>query len=122
MKPAPTVAAYLAAQPPKMRAALQRLRKTIKAAAPGATEGISYQIPTFKLNGLLVSYAAWKDHCAIYALSAKFVRTHAAQLKRFEVSKGTIRFSPDEPLPAALVTKLVKARIADNAARQRKAR
>lgn len=121
MKTTTTVAGYLAAQPPKMRAVLKRLRRTIQAAAPDATEGISYQIPTFKLNGLLVSYAGWKDHYAIYALSAKFVRTHAAQLKRYELSKGTIRFSPDQPLPAALITQLVKARVAENAARKRKA-
>jgi len=116
-----TVDAYLSAQPPKMRAALKRLRKTIKAAAPQATEGISYQIPTFKLNGLLVSYAAWKDHCAIYAISAKFVRANAAQLKRYEMGKGTLRFSPDKPISATLVTRLVKARIAENAVRKRKA-
>lgn len=115
-----TVDTYLAAQPPKMRAALKRLRKTIKAAAPEATEGMSYQIPTFKLNGLLVSYAGWTDHCAIYASSATFVRAHAAQLKRFELGKGTIRFSPDKPISATLVTKLVKARIAENAARKAK--
>ena len=122
-KPVPsTVGEYLAAQPPKMRAALRRLRKTIKAAAPQATEGISYQIPTFNLNGLLVSYAAWKEHCAIYALSATFVRAHAAQLKAYEMSKGTIRFDPDKPLPAGLVTRLVKARVAENAARKAKRR
>ena len=115
-----TVASYLAAQPPKTRAALKRLRKTIKAAAPEATEGISYQIPTFKLNGLLVSYAGWKEHCAIYPLSTKFVRANAAQLKRYDMGKGTLRFSPDKPISATLVTRLVKARVAENAARKAK--
>jgi uncharacterized protein YdhG (YjbR/CyaY superfamily) len=105
---------YLAALPEDARAALANLRKTIKAAAPKATEVISYQIPAFKHHGLLVSFAAFKNHCSFYPMSPDVMRAHAADLKGYDISKGTIHFPADRPLPAALVRKLVKARIAEN--------
>jgi uncharacterized protein YdhG (YjbR/CyaY superfamily) len=109
---------YLAAVRPDARATLNKLRKAIKAAAPEATEGISYQVPTFKLDGHpLVSYGAATAHCAFYVMSTGVLRAHAAALKRYELGKGSVQFSPEKPLPAALVTKLVKARIAENRAR-----
>jgi uncharacterized protein YdhG (YjbR/CyaY superfamily) len=111
---AATVAGYLAAVPKDARAALARLRKAIKAAAPMATEGISYQIPTYKLHGPLVAFAAFRDHCGFYVMSPKVMRAYAAELTGYTTGKGSIRFSADEPLPAGLVRKLVKARIAEN--------
>ena len=111
---------YLAAVPAESRSALEELRKTIKAAAPDATEVISYQMPAFKDHGrLLVSYAAFKDHCSLFPMSTKVIEAHKEELKPFLAGKGTIRFSPDNPLPTTLVTKLVKARIEENAARRR---
>ena len=114
--PAGTVDEYLARVPDEMRPALEALRKTIRAAAPGATEVISYQVPTFKLNGSLVSFGAAKSHCAFYVMSPAVMEAHKDDLKGYDTSKGTVRFTPDRPLPAALVTKLVKARIAEKSA------
>ena len=92
------------------RAALETLRKNIRAAAPQAEECISYGVPAFRLNGrFLVAYAAAKNHCAFYPGA---VIGELKELKNYDTSKGTIRFSPDRPLPVALVRKLVKLRIA----------
>ncbi len=110
---AKTVAGYLAAVPARPRAALAQLRRTIRAAAPDATEGISYGIPTFRHRGGLVAYAAFKDHCSLFVRKA-VLRAHAAQLRSYLSGKATIRFSAEQPLPAALVTKLVKACVAEN--------
>lgn len=109
---------YLAALGGEQRAALQALRKAIKAAAPGAEECISYNLPSFRLNGrLLVSYGAAKKHCAFYPGSA--VQELGDELKNYDTSKGTIRFASDKPLPVALVRKLVKLRIARCEARSK---
>ena len=107
---------YLAALPEDVRAALAKLRKTIKAAAPKATEVISYQIPAYKHHGLLVGFAALKDHCTFHIMSVEVTRAHAAELKGYKLGKASIRFAPDKPPPTALVSKLVKARIAENEA------
>ena len=112
--PARDVEDYLAAVPEDVRAALEKLRKTIKAAAPKATEVISYQIPAYRHHGLLVGFAASKAHCTFHIMSVEVTRAHAADLKGYKLGKASIRFAPDKPLPAALVTKLVKARIAEN--------
>lgn len=111
-----SVEQYLGALRADQRAALERLRKTIKAAAPRAEECISYGLPAFRLDGrLLVAFGATPKHCAFYPMSATTIRQHASALAGFETSTGTIRFQPEKPLPAALVRKLVKARIAENA-------
>jgi uncharacterized protein YdhG (YjbR/CyaY superfamily) len=110
-----TIDEYLARLNDDQRAALQKLRKTIRAAAPKAEECISYQIAAFRLNGMLVGFGATRKHCAFYLMSASTVAAHANELEGYDTSKGTIRFQPDNPLPAALVRKLVKARIAENA-------
>ena len=105
---------YLAALSDDKRAALEKLRKTIRAAAPKAEECISYQIPAYRQNGMLVGFGATANHCAFYLMSSSTVEAYKAELKDYDTSKGTIRFQADSPLPAALVRKLVKARIAEN--------
>jgi uncharacterized protein YdhG (YjbR/CyaY superfamily) len=115
-----TVDEYLAAVPPKFRTALQQLRKTIRAAAPDAVEVINYQMPAFRQNGMLVYFSAFKDHCSFFVGSAKVRRQFSAELKPFEAGKGTVHFTPDRPLPADLVTRIVKARVAENVARRSK--
>jgi uncharacterized protein YdhG (YjbR/CyaY superfamily) len=107
---------YLARVPEDARAALAKLRKTIKAAAPKAAEVISYQIPAYKHHGLLVGFAAMKEHCTFHIMSTKVTRAHAAELTDYKIGKASIRFAPNNPPPASLVTKLVKARIAENEA------
>jgi uncharacterized protein YdhG (YjbR/CyaY superfamily) len=114
--PARDIDAYLARVPPQPRATLQKLRRIIKATAPKATETISYQIPTFKYHGMLVSFAAFKDHCSFFP--GAVIKDYKDDLKSYETSKGTIRFPADKPLPTALVKKIVKARIKQNEARQ----
>ena len=116
---APTsVEDYLAALPEGSRAALEKLRKTIRAAAPEATETISYQMPAFKDHGgFLVSYAAFKDHCSLFPASKAVIEALGEELTPYFTGKGTIRFQADKPLPAALVRKIVQVRIEENAAR-----
>ena len=118
---APTsVEDYLAALPEASRAALEKLRATIKAAAPEATETISYQMPTFKEHGrFLVSYAAFKDHCSLFPASGKVLEAHGEELKPYFSGRGTLRFTADKPIPAALVKKIVKTRMEENAALKR---
>jgi uncharacterized protein YdhG (YjbR/CyaY superfamily) len=112
---------YLATLPEESRKALERLRQTIRAAAPEATEAISYQMPAFKWYGRsLVAYAAFKDHCSFFPMSTKVIETHREELTSFDTGKGTIRFHTDKPLPAALVRKLVKARIEENESSRRR--
>lgn len=112
--PARTVAEYLAAAPKDKRAALTKLRQTIKAAAPGAIEGIGYGIAGYKYKGKPLLYFGYaKAHCALYGGIGSVIDAHAAELKAYDVSKGTIRFTTDKPLPDRLVTKLVKARMAE---------
>lgn len=110
------VEAYLAALPEAQRAALEKLRRTIKAAAPDADEVISYRMPMFKHHGPLVGLAAFPNHCGVYVMSPAVMDAHNDELKTYDTSKGTIRFPASKPLPAALVRKLVKARIAENEA------
>lgn len=112
------VTAYIAALPKDARVALTNLRRTIKAAAPMAVETISYGMPAFAHKGVLVYYAAFKDHCSFFPASKTVMRRYAAELKKYDTSKGTVRFPAAKPLPAALVTRMVKARIAENEARQ----
>lgn len=114
MKPGcKTIDEYLAPLSAKKRAALEKLRRDIKFAAPGAVECIAYQIPAFRLDGrMLVAFGAAAKHCAFYP-GAHPVEAHKNDLKAYDTSKGTIRFQADKPLPSTLVRKLVKSRIAE---------
>src|SRR5712691_12250221 len=107
--PARDVDEYLAGVPKEARATLEKLRKTIRAAAPMASEVISYQMPMYKHHGMLVGFAAFKNHCSIFPGSA-VMDAHKEDLKRYDTSKGTIRFQANKPLSATLVMKRVKAR------------
>ena len=103
---------YLAGVTADQREALEKLRKAIRAVAPKVEECISYGIPAFRLNGRsLVFFGAWANHCSFYPGSSTTLKNFRGDLKGFQITKGTIRFSPDNPLPAALVKKLIKARI-----------
>jgi uncharacterized protein YdhG (YjbR/CyaY superfamily) len=113
-----TIDEYLGPLNSEKRAALEKLRRAIKSAAPGAEECISYGIPAFRLGGrMLVAFGAAANHCAFYA-GAFPLQSHKAELRAYDTSKGTLRFPADSPLPATLVRKLVKTRIAERAARQ----
>jgi uncharacterized protein YdhG (YjbR/CyaY superfamily) len=106
-----TIDQYLARVEPHQRAALNRLRKAIRTAAPRAEECISYQLPAFRLDGrMLVWFGAGANHCSFYP--GAVVQAFRPQLKQFEISKGTVRFQPDHPISIGLVRRLVRARIA----------
>jgi uncharacterized protein YdhG (YjbR/CyaY superfamily) len=114
-----SVEEYFAALPPGQRAVLERLRKTIRAAAPKATEAISYQMPAFKYKGLgLVCYAAFTNHYSLFPMSLQVFEDFARELEPYRAGRGTIRFTTEKPLPAALVRKIVQARLAEIAARK----
>jgi uncharacterized protein YdhG (YjbR/CyaY superfamily) len=85
---------------------------------PQATEAISYGIPMFKYQGLLVGFAAFSKHCSLFPTSMAVMKAFKNELKGYQTSKGTIRFPVDKPLPAALVKKLVKARLAEKERKQ----
>jgi uncharacterized protein YdhG (YjbR/CyaY superfamily) len=120
-KPMPeTTRAFLDALPPPQRRALEHLRQTIIAAAPEAEEYVGYGVPAFRQNGALVSFGAAKHHCALYVQSPAVMEALAGNLEELDTSKGTVRFTPDKPLPDELVTRLVQARLAENAARKQR--
>ena len=110
-----TVDEYLAGVPEPARSTLNKIRATIRSAAPvEATEVISYRIPMFKYKGMLMGFAAFSNHCSLFPGSLSAMKGLENVLKAFPTSKGTIRFPVDKPPSAALVKKLLKARIAEN--------
>ena len=126
MKKATPVAApknideYLERVPEPARTTLQKIRAIIRSVVPPeATETISYQMPAFRYKGALVAFAAFSDHCSFFPMSSSLLTEFQSDLERYSQSKGTIRFPLDKPLPASLVKKLVKARIAQNERKQR---
>jgi len=111
---------YLAAVPEPARSTLKKIRAAIRSAVPAeATEAISYGMPSFKYKGALVWFAAFSDHCSFFPGSGRVIATFQDELKKFQTSKGTIRFPMEKPLSAALVKKIVKARIAENERRKK---
>ncbi len=91
------------------------MRAVIRSVVPAeATEAISYGMPVFRYKGALVGYAAFAKHCSFFPMNAALIVTFQDELKNFPTAKGTIRFTVDKPLPASLLKKLVKARVADN--------
>ena len=109
-----TVDDYIAAAPKDKQATLKKLRQTIKAAAPTASESVSYGIVGYKLERKPVAYFGyWKAHYSLYGIGNRLTKAHAAELKDYLLSKGTIQFPADKPLPFRLVTKMVKARVGE---------
>jgi uncharacterized protein YdhG (YjbR/CyaY superfamily) len=120
-----TVDEYLSTMPVKTKGILKEIRKVIKQAAPKAEEAISYNIPAFKFQGMLIYYAGWKDHVSIYPRTAGLEKAFKKELAPYEGGKGTIKFPIDEPIPYDLIRKLVKFRVQenlDNAAAKAKAK
>ena len=116
MKPVANIDEYIAAFPQDVREKLEQMRATIRKAAPQAEEAISYAIPTFKQNGNLVHFAAYKNHIGFYP-APRGIEAFKKELAAYEGGKGTVQFPLDRPLPTALITKIVKFRVKDNAAR-----
>ena len=109
------VEAYLAKVPEPARTTLAKLRAMIRASAPKeATEQLSYGMPAFRYKGALVAYGAFKNHCSFFPMQASLTDAMQDDLKGYRTSKGTLQFPLDRPLPAALVKKMVKARVAEN--------
>jgi uncharacterized protein YdhG (YjbR/CyaY superfamily) len=117
-KQANTIDEYIAAFPKQIQDILQKLRQTIKESAPQAQEAISYQIPTFKLNGNLVHFAAFRDHIGFFPTSSG-VAAFKKDLSEYATSKGTVRFPLDRPIPFDLVSKIVKYRVGEKLKKKR---
>ena len=105
---------YLTPLPDAQRIALEALRQTIKAAAPEAEEVISYQIPAFKYKGMLVYFAAYKNHCSFFVGNGSLIESMKAELTDYDTAKSAIHFTPEKPLPIALVQKIVWRRMGEN--------
>src|ERR1700751_2057911 len=113
-RPAATVDEYLALVPEPARTTLEKMRARIQAAAPEATEAISYGMPAFKYRGRgLVAIAAFKKHCSLFPMSGAVIDKFRDELEGFHTSKGTLQFPVDKPLSAALMKKIIKARMAE---------
>ena len=108
-----TVDEYIADFPERVQIILQQVRRAIREAAPGAEEAISYQIPGFRLNGSLVWFAAFKDHIGFYP-RASGIEAFKDELSAYEISKGTVRFPLDKPLPLDLIQEIVRFRVKEN--------
>jgi uncharacterized protein YdhG (YjbR/CyaY superfamily) len=111
---------YLESLPDQQKIALEKLRQTIKKIVPEAQEVISYQMPAYKYHGMLVGFAAFKNHCSFFPWDSKTVEQFKEELKDFFVSKGTIRFTPEAPIPEALLKKIIEARVNENLSKSKK--
>ncbi len=120
MKTYKDIDSYIKAAPKEARALLKQMRTVVKKAAPEAKEAISYGIPTYKLNGHLVHFGAFKDHISFFPTSSG-VSAFKQQLSKYRTAKGTIQFPLDKPLPLSLIKRIVVFRLKENASkRQRK--
>ena len=111
---------YLSLQPENVQIKLEKLRQIIKAAAPEAEEVISYGMPAFRLNGMLVYFAGFKNHYSFFPGNSSLIAAMAEELKGYKTSKGTIQFELDKPVPVALIKKIVKARVMENLSKLKK--
>jgi uncharacterized protein YdhG (YjbR/CyaY superfamily) len=116
-----TVDEYIAAFPPDVRAVLEELRLTIRDAAPGAKEVISYGMPAFRLNGILVHFAAFKTHIGFYPTPSG-IRNFRKELSRYDLAKGTVRFPMGGPIPLGLISRIVAHRVKENMEKPKSAR
>jgi len=115
------VRSYIAARPPRVRRALRDFRRIVRSVVPNAVEHFSYGIPAFLLEGRrLVWYAAHTHHCSLYPIKSTIQRANASALQGYEMSKGTVRFSHEKPIPARLIARLVRARVAEVRAASKK--
>ncbi len=114
----PNVAAYFADFEPAQQQKLEEIRALIKEAAPKATEVISYNMPAFKQHGVLVYYAAYKNHIGFYPTSKPII-VFADKLKDYKTSKGAVQFPLDKPIPKTLVKNMVKLRVKEDAEKKR---
>ena len=105
---------YIDGFPESIRATLQKVRQSIKAAAPKAEEIISYQIPTYKYMGALIHFAAFENHCSLYVVSKNILKVFAKELKSYKTSGTTIHFTPEKSLPVMLIKRIVKTRVREN--------
>ena len=118
--PTKTVDAYLATIPEPARSTLEKVRAVIRASLPReATETISYRIPMFKYNGMLIGFAAFKNHCSLFPANMDVFKAFKKELAPFHTSKGTLQFPLDKPFPTALLKKIVKMRVAQNQAKNK---
>ena len=108
---------YLEALPDDVRMVLAKLRQTIKSTAPDAEELISYKMPAYKFHGMLIYFAAFKDHCSLFPGSKAVINKFREELKEYSLGPGTIQFTVEKPLPATLVKKIVKERMQENTTR-----
>lgn len=113
--PPTTIDSYIAAFPEDVQAILQQIRRTIHEAAPEATEAISYQMPTFRLYGNLVHFAAFKNHIGFYPVPSG-IEAFQEELAAYKQGKGSVQFPLDKPMPYDLITRIVQYRVAENAA------
>jgi uncharacterized protein YdhG (YjbR/CyaY superfamily) len=115
-----SVTEYLNDLPDNVYTALENIRQIIKFLVPDAEETISYQVPSYKYKGMLVGFGAAKNHCSFFVMSSTLLNDFKEDIKGFETSTGTIRFTPEKPIPNDLITKIVMARLAENEAKQRR--
>jgi uncharacterized protein YdhG (YjbR/CyaY superfamily) len=119
---ATSIDAYLSDVPPEKKAALQKVRALVKKTVPKATETMAWGMPMFKYNGKYVlGFCAFKEHCSIFPMSGRILTRYKPKLDAFAMSKGTIRFTPDKPIPASIVKAIVKDRMKEIDAGQKKA-
>jgi len=113
---------YLNELPDDVYTVLENIRQIIKFLVPDAEETISYQVPSYKHKGMLVGFGASKDHCSFFVMSSTLLKDFDEDIKDFDTSTGTIRFTPDKPIPNDLITRIVMARLAENEAKSKKSK
>lgn len=119
MKAVNTVEEYLSLFPETQRNVLEKIQKAIRQAAPKAEEIISYGMPAYKLNGVLVYFGGFKNHCSFFPAGNSAIKKFSNELKAYKTSKGTIQFPMSEPVPVSLIKKIVKERVKENELKQK---